>query len=95
MPDRRDRRQSGVAMIHLPARMGDDPPVTWGHGKEALHIEAEDHRGNRAATKFDLDYRAGADQILLRTERALYRAGDVMHLEVFSTHDVARRMWTL
>jgi hypothetical protein len=79
---------AGVAVIHLPARMGDESlTVHGGLGKESLHIEADDHRGNRVSTKIALDYRDGADQILLRTEHALYRAGDVMHLKVFSSRE--------
>jgi len=79
---------SGVAVIHLPARKGEEAlAVHGGLGKESLRIDADDHRGNRTAAKIDLGYRDGADQILLRTERALYRAGDVMHLKVFSSRE--------
>jgi uncharacterized protein YfaS (alpha-2-macroglobulin family) len=54
-------------------------------GKQALEIEATDRDGNRASSKVELDARDGNEQILLRTERAVYRAGDVIHLSVYST----------
>jgi len=54
-------------------------------GKQALEIEATDRDGNRASSKVELDARDGDEQILLRTERAVYRAGDVIHLSVYST----------
>jgi len=54
-------------------------------GKQALEIEAMDRDGNRASSKVELDARDGDEQILLRTERAVYRAGDVIHLSVYST----------
>ena len=54
-------------------------------GKQALEIEATDQDGNRASSKVELDVREGDDQILLRTERAVYRAGDVIQLRVYST----------
>jgi len=54
-------------------------------GKEALKIEARDQEGNQASSKVELEARAGEDQILLRTERAVYRAGERIQLKVFST----------
>jgi hypothetical protein len=54
-------------------------------GKQALEIEATDRDGNRASSKVELDARDGDEQILLRTERAVYRTGDVIHLSVYST----------
>lgn len=79
---------AGVAVIRLPMRKSDEAYETRASiGKEFLHIDADDHRGNRASTNIRLDYRDGADQILLRAEHALYRAGDVMHLKVFSSRE--------
>ena len=79
---------AGVAVIHLPARKDDEAfTVHAGFGKEVLHIDADDHRGSRISAKIDLGYRDGDEQILLRTEHALYRAGDVMHLKLFSSHE--------
>ena len=59
--------------------------VKPGSGNETLQIDASDLEGNRASTKIDLQAREGEDQILLRTERAVYRAGDRIQLKFFST----------
>lgn len=56
-----------------------------GQGAQDLKIEASDGQGNRATTSLELEARQGPDQILLRTERAVYRAGDRIPLKVFST----------
>jgi uncharacterized protein YfaS (alpha-2-macroglobulin family) len=65
----------GIAIIAIKAK----------EGKEALKIEARDQEGNQASSKVELEARAGEDQILLRTERAVYRAGEQIKLKVFST----------
>lgn len=65
----------GVGLIHLQA----------GVGAESLTIEATDKEGNRASSSVQLQPRNGSDQILLRVERAVYRAGDRIALRVFST----------
>jgi uncharacterized protein YfaS (alpha-2-macroglobulin family) len=65
----------GVAVIHIKA----------GTSGEAMKIDAADKQGNRSSTTIDLAARDGSDQILLRTERAVYRAGDRIQLKVFST----------
>jgi hypothetical protein len=65
----------GVAMVKLRA----------GAGQESLQIEASDKEGNHATTSVRLQTRDGSEQILLRTEHAVYRAGDRMALRVFST----------
>ncbi len=54
-------------------------------GLDSLHIEADDHKGNRAGGDLPLQIRGGNDQVLLQPDRALFRAGDRMHLRVFST----------
>jgi hypothetical protein len=54
-------------------------------GKQTLEIEATDQDGNHASNKVELDARDGDEQILLRTERAVYNAGEVIHLNVYST----------
>jgi len=56
-----------------------------GTASETLEIEAADGEGNRASSKVQLQAREGEEQILLRTERAVYRAGDRIQLKVFST----------
>jgi uncharacterized protein YfaS (alpha-2-macroglobulin family) len=67
--------EGGVAVIRIKA----------GAGAEKLEIVATDKEGNRASTSANLDARSGEDQILLRTERALYSAGDRIQLKLFST----------
>ena len=52
---------------------------------ESVEIEARDNDGNTVTSKVPLQVRAGEEQILLRTERAVYRAGDQIQLKVFST----------
>jgi hypothetical protein len=79
LPGTGDQRLStdsgGVAMVHF------DP----GNGIESLHVEADDHRGNRASANVPLQTRTGSDQILLRTSRSIVKAGDRIQLKVFST----------
>jgi uncharacterized protein YfaS (alpha-2-macroglobulin family) len=65
----------GVALIRL--KPGMQP--------ENLQLEARDREGNRATANVTLAARGGADQVLLRTERAVYRAGEPVRLHVFST----------
>jgi hypothetical protein len=59
--------------------------INPGDGIESLKIEAADKEGNHASSTVPLQSRQGEDQILLRTERAVYRAGDRIALKVFST----------
>jgi hypothetical protein len=65
----------GVAVIRL----------RGGAETSALRVEASDAEGNRASSTVPLELRQGEEQILLRTERAVYRAGDRIPLKVFST----------
>jgi hypothetical protein len=65
----------GVAVIRVDA----------GAGPETLSVEAADNKGNIASRNIPLETRQGQDQILLRTERAVYRAGDRIQLKIFST----------
>ena len=60
--------------------------VTPEAGKQTLEIEAADQEGNRASSKVEVEAREGEEQILLRSERAVYRAGEVIHLKVYSTN---------
>ena len=60
-------------------------PIKVKAGKDALEIEAKDQEGNQASSKVELEVREGEDQILLRTERAVYRTGERIQLRVFST----------
>ena len=54
-------------------------------GNVALKIKADDRRGNRVSTTVQLEPRGGTDAILLRPDRAIYRAGDRIAISVFST----------
>jgi len=65
----------GVCIVRIRAR----------GGVESLDIEANDKEGNHASGKVQLQAREGEDQILLRTERAVYRAGERIALSVLST----------
>jgi A-macroglobulin TED domain/Alpha-2-macroglobulin family/Carboxypeptidase regulatory-like domain/MG2 domain/A-macroglobulin receptor binding domain/Alpha-2-macroglobulin bait region domain len=65
----------GVAIIHF------NP----GSNIESLQIEADDHHGNRASSAVPLETRGGTDQILLRTNHAVLKAGDHLQLKVLST----------
>jgi uncharacterized protein YfaS (alpha-2-macroglobulin family) len=65
----------GVAVVRLSA----------GAEAEAVKIEASDKEGNHASSAVKLQGREGAEQILLRTEHAVYRAGDRIQLKIFST----------
>jgi A-macroglobulin TED domain/Alpha-2-macroglobulin family/MG2 domain/A-macroglobulin receptor binding domain/Carboxypeptidase regulatory-like domain/Alpha-2-macroglobulin bait region domain/Macroglobulin domain MG3 len=77
---------SGIAVIHLPVDTSDGSlSVHAGFAKQTLHIDADDNHGNRTSSDVDLQSRGGVDQILLRTEHAVFRTGDPIHLKVFST----------
>ncbi len=65
----------GIAVLRLKA----------GADAEVLQIDASDAEGNRASSSVRLNPRQGDDQVLLRTERAVYRAGDPIQAKVFST----------
>jgi uncharacterized protein YfaS (alpha-2-macroglobulin family) len=67
--------EGGVVIVHIQAN----------GGEQKLEIDATDKQGNRATSSLRLDVRDGSDQILLRTERAVYRAGDRVALRVLST----------
>jgi len=66
--------KGGIAVVSLPI------------GVTNIRVKARDHKGNQAATQAALESRAGVwDQILLRSERAVYRAGEPIRLEVLTT----------
>jgi uncharacterized protein YfaS (alpha-2-macroglobulin family) len=52
---------------------------------ESLSIDADDHHGNHTATTVPLQTRSGSDQILLHTNRAVFKAGDRIELKVLSS----------
>jgi uncharacterized protein YfaS (alpha-2-macroglobulin family) len=61
--------------------------VTPGESGESLKIKADDRRGNTISTAIPLQPRSGMDQVLLRPDHAVYKAGDRMVLSVFSTSE--------
>ena len=50
-----------------------------------LQVKARDREGNHASVPVSLQSRPGSDQVLLRAERAIYRAGERIHMQIFST----------
>ena len=66
---------AGIAVAHL------HPPA----GTSTLKVEATDEDGNTVSSQLSLASRPGEDQILLRANRAVYRAGEHIELSVFST----------
>jgi uncharacterized protein YfaS (alpha-2-macroglobulin family) len=79
LPGTRDQQvssdSSGVAILR----------VNPGSGMESIHVEADDHHGNRTSNDVLLQTRTGADQVLLRADRAIFKAGDRIQLKLFST----------
>jgi uncharacterized protein YfaS (alpha-2-macroglobulin family) len=66
--------KGGIAIVPLPG------------GGTSVRVKARDREGNHASVRAELDSRAaGSDQVLLRAERAVYRAGEPIRLEVLST----------
>jgi len=59
-------------------------PIKGKAGKDTLQIEVTDQEGNQASSKVELEAREGEDQILLRTERAVYQTGERIQPKVFS-----------
>ncbi len=66
--------KSGVAVVTL-----------RGGNEKKVRINAADGEGNRASVEIPLQSRAGADQVLLRTERGVYKAGERIRLQALST----------
>jgi A-macroglobulin complement component/alpha-2-macroglobulin family protein/carboxypeptidase family protein/MG2 domain-containing protein/A-macroglobulin receptor len=52
---------------------------------ETLHIEGTDKDGQKVSIAVPLPSRAGDEQVLLRAERAVYRAGDSIRLRILAT----------
>src|SRR5258706_6278020 len=67
--------EGGVAVINLRTPQGG----------ETLQIEGKDNEGETVSAKVPLQLRAGDDQVLLRSDRAVYRSGDAIHLKVLTT----------
>ena len=73
--DRVQTDEAGIATVRIP---GND-------ANSVLRIDADDHKGNRASDSVTLETRAGEDQVLVRTSRAVARPGDRMEIAVLST----------
>ena len=73
--DRVRTDEAGIATVRIP---GND-------SNSVLRIDADDHKGNRASDSVTLETRAGEDQVLVRTSRAVARPGDRMEIAVLST----------
>lgn len=69
--------EGGVAVVQMHAASG----------TETLIVEAADKEGSKASSDITLETRTGDEQILLRTERAIYRAGDRIQLKVLSSKE--------
>jgi uncharacterized protein YfaS (alpha-2-macroglobulin family) len=67
--------EGGIAVITLKASSG----------AETLQIKAKSKDGETVSASVPLQLRGGEDQVLLRAEHAVYRAGDPIHLKVLST----------
>jgi len=67
--------EAGVAEVRINA----------GDKTATLEIDAHDSDGNLAHNTVQLQSRTGETQILLRTERAVYRAGDRIQLKLYAT----------
>jgi len=67
---------AGVAEVRLTATSD---------AAQTIDVEARDGEGNVLNTSVPLQTRGGEEQILLRTEKAIYRTGDRIQLSVFST----------
>ncbi len=68
--------ENGIAVVRLNASRA-----------EKLKIEAKDGEGNHVSTTVSLNARTGSEQVLLRADRAVYRAGDRIGLKIFSTKE--------
>ena len=56
-----------------------------GAGVDSIHVEADDRHGNTVSSTLPLETRNGEDQVLLRTDHAVVKAGELIHLNVLST----------
>jgi len=72
---------AGVAVFRVRPEYVFDPDVP------SLRVEADDHHGSRTASAIPLQMREGADQVLLHTNRAVFKSGDRIELKVLSTRE--------
>ena len=69
--------EGGVAVVRMHAKSG----------SQTVKVDAADKEGNQGSAAVKLAARTGDEQILLRTERAIYRAGDRIQLKVLSSKE--------
>ena len=67
--------EAGIATVRIPAN----------EENSVLHIDADDGKSNRASETVTLETRAGEDQVLVRTSRAVLKPGDRMEIAVLAT----------
>jgi uncharacterized protein YfaS (alpha-2-macroglobulin family) len=67
--------KGGVAVVHMTPK----------ERNAQLRVEADDHRGNRASSTERLQSRSGDEQVLLKTDLAVYKPGARMEVDVLST----------
>jgi hypothetical protein len=85
------------ASLKARSRSGDEQDVSTNAGglavltlkkpqrDEALQIDATDKEGEKVSAAVPLQARAGDEQVLLRAEKAVYRAGDSIRLRILTT----------
>jgi hypothetical protein len=85
------------ANLKVRSRSGDEQDISTNAGglavltltkpqrDEALQIDATDQEGQKVSALVPLQARAGDDQVLLRVEKAVYRAGDSIRLRILTT----------
>ena len=85
------------ANLKVRSRSGDEQDVSTNAGglavltlkkprrDEVLQIDATDKEGEKVSASVLLQARVGDDQVLLRAEKAVYRAGDSIRLRIFTT----------
>src|SRR3984885_4205831 len=85
------------ANLQVRSRSGDKQDVSTNAGglavltlkkperDELLQIDATDKEGEKVSASVPLQARAGDDHVLLRTEKAVYRAGDSIRLRILTT----------
>jgi hypothetical protein len=85
------------ANLKVRSRSGDEQDVSTNAGglallilkkpqrDEVLQIDATDKEGEKVSAPVPLEARAGDDQVLLRAEKAVYRAGDSIRLRILTT----------
>jgi hypothetical protein len=85
------------ASLKVRSRSGDEQDVSTDAGglavltlkkpqrDEVLQIDATDKEGEEVSAPVPLQARAGDDQVLLRAEKAVYRAGDLIRLRILTT----------